>query len=1395
MAENNQLSDETKINSTNTSSTDDSSAVIGNHENAVVPHKISNHDKLVQTMVMVDGEWINVNDTNDQANVKYDMHKVNKKVVEAQKGIVEAKNSAESAVKYADSAVSASKVNSDAIAAQSSAIIEAKSAMDSATAEIQQLKANAASDVAQIRADVAQVQNEVDTAKAANSASVDKLKSDIGLAQKDLDNVHDSLTKAQSAVEQNQKLINDSVTKINSDIAQSRQDIITAQQANNDLTKQLDTYSKEAQEQGKTIKTIQDNQDGFSITIADVKDDVTKVSDTVDGLSAGLKDAQGNIASVKAQADQLNVTLTDHSKNINQLIATAKELSSTLKDADGRLSKVEQTAKEHSSTLSGLQGNLTQVRQTADGLVTTLKDAQGNIDQIKQDAKGTLEQLSNVQGDITALQKDVSGIKLTIADHDKNIHTLQADSETLKDDMTDAKGNISSLQKTSASLVSEFRDHDGRLSKVEQTATEHTSELADTKGNLDKVTQKANALQLLLSDAQKNIQNIQLDAKGLHDTLTGQDNQLARLNVTLNNLDSKYSGITGDLQSKQTALSTEQQQTKDMLLNKADKSEVDNVKETVNHVSAEQKTMAGQISQKVSSSDYQKDKDDTITSIEKNTTAIDENSKAIKLKADATEVNNLKGTVNSHSASINLFSDQLKSMVTESKVNDIINGKGFATQSTVQSLIDQKAGTINESITNLDAKYKAKDGVNLATKTGNVSLSGGYNSNKNIGYISLDAINDLCGKYMTVSVDVEWSGWKSGNQNRVGYELQINYDDGSTEYDGCWLTPTTANGKQRVTATYKIKDQHVQSLGKGIAYIQINCTSAKVSHLKIERGMVATPWTPAPSDNATVTQLQSITASIDGLQSRVTNYQNDTSSKYTQLSNLMQSKVGTADFEQLKRSVDMQTLDSADINNMKTNGHYFVHNLANNPIGGWVYVDVTGDGKYRIRQDVYQDSWNKHKFRNWYGEHWTNWEEGATYSEITQLQDAINLRVQKDELLSQINIAAGHTLIQSNKIYFDADSFVMSPNSKAFIPSAYITNINADKITTGTLDAAKFNVKNFSADNIVGGTLNGVVVKTGANDRYFQTSKDNIYWVRNDGMSLVGNDTYLNRANGLNIADMNNIQLTTWGGASVNPDGSIVNTSGDAGHPKIVVDTNGNWDPDDPYGTKWGGGPGNSEIVQWIGNKEYTALTRGKGLTVRLNDENKNSVFVIQKDNKVGFYVGGGDDGGEIRIAGAGPIKLQGKYLDDGFNDGMTHMLGNLQVNNLHVRKWLGVDQSKNAIVKTSQGPVTINAYETAEYYFGDIGEGQTSADGIAYIGIEKLFNETVNTTIPYHVFITAYGPGNIWVDQREHNRFIVKSDQPNLKFSWEIKAKRKGYEQTRLQNVNDKLNHMAATS
>lgn len=1297
MAENSQLSDETKNNSTDTSSTDASSAVIGNHENAVVPHKISNHDKLVQTMVMVDGEWINVNDTNDQANMKEDMHKVNKKVVEAQKGIVEAKNTADSAVKYADSAVSASKVNSDALVAQSSAISEAKAAADNAASKAQFIKENASSEAAAIRNQVVDVANNVSSVKA-------------------------------------------DVASATSDVANLKVDV----QANS----------------AAIIKT----NEAVSVQSKSSSDAINELKIANGQVESIAKDAKNNAIVAKQTADTAT-TLAQDAKS-NAVLATQTATSATVEatNASSAAAKAELSVNGLTTRVTAIEGDN---KKLSNQITSTETIIQQTKDQLLQKAdKSVVDQANNLISQLSAEQKTIAGqISQKVS---------SSEYQTLKDKVNRMKvGTRNLLHDTS----DQYRTltGDGWMG-VHTSSDEYTSVASYHNGNLftyaatiSNTSDVPVELQVWRCDQNKNrLTNGMLGISAY--VYPGQKDVRVFLTGSIDN-------NTWYLQS--AVYSSGGQSGQHTIQVKDERLVEGNVEGT-----------------------WEANPTDTIASIQKNTTAIDENSKAIKLKADATEVNNLKNTVTSHSASINLFSDQLKSMVTESKVNDIINEKGFTTQSTVQSLINQKAGILNESIIKLDSKIdESGGGINLQGGTADCSLPIGSNGpqitienyddhtkmihavgSKSGFYIGYDKERFIpeVGETYTFSADIKGKGTINGDLFK--YEGADSSSMGSITLNNNWQRIKTTVHVSQLSGTWIIYPN--PGNGNNDFYVKA---------IKIERGSIDTPYSQAPSDNASVTQLQSVTASIDGLQSAVKNKVDQ--SQYTQLAGVVQTKVSQSDFNRLNNQVNVQTLDSANIDNMKTTGHYFVRNLAGNPIGGWVYVDVTGNANDRIRQDVYQDSGTKHAFRRWFGTYWTGWSTGVEESEITQLRSDINLRVKSGDLLSQINIAAGRTLIQSNKIYFDADSFVMSPNSKAFIPSAYITNINADKITTGTLDAAKFNVKNFSADNIVGGTLSGVVVKTGANDRYFQTSKDNIYWVRKGSMSLVGNDTYLNSANGLNIADMNNIQLTTWGGATVNKDGSITNDSGNSGHPKIVIDDEGKYNPDDIYGSAFGGGPGDSEIAQWVGNKEYTVLTRNQGFTVRLNDGNNKSVFAIQKDNKVGFYVGGGDDGGEIRIAGAGPIKLQGKYLDDGFDDGMTHTLGNLQVDNLHVRKWLGVDQSKNAIVKTSQGPVTINAYETAEYYFGDIGEGQTSTDGIAYIGIEKLFNETVNTTIPYHVFITAYGAGNIWVDQREHNRFIVKSDQPNLKFSWEIKAKRKGYEQTRLQNVNDKLNHMAATS
>lgn len=68
-------------------------------------------------------------------------------------------------------------------------------------------------------------------------------------------------------------------------------------------------------------------------------------------------------------------------------------------------------------------------------------------------------------------------------------------------------------------------------------------------------------------------------------------------------------------------------------------------------------------------------------------------------------------------------------------------------------------------------------------------------------------------------------------------------------------------------------------------------------------------------------------------------------------------------------------------------------------------------------------------------------------TEISQLTNDINAKVAKGDLISQINMEAGQTLIQSKKLFLDADSVVFS--GKAFIPDAAIANLSLDKLTTG----------------------------------------------------------------------------------------------------------------------------------------------------------------------------------------------------------------------------------------------------------------------------------------------------------------------------------------------------------
>lgn len=167
--------------------------------------------------------------------------------------------------------------------------------------------------------------------------------------------------------------------------------------------------------------------------------------------------------------------------------------------------------------------------------------------------------------------------------------------------------------------------------------------------------------------------------------------------------------------------------------------------------------------------------------------------------------------------------------------------------------------------------------------------------------------------------------------------------------------------------------------------------------------------------------------------------------------------------------------------------------------------------------------------------------------------------------------------------------------------------------------------------------------------------------------------------------------------------------------------------------------------------------------------------FSIQKDNRINVCFGApgvANTGNNISFTTTGPKDVAG-------GPGKFEITSEVVITGS-----LLVKGAKTNIVNTSQGILALNAYETPETYYGDIGSSTTDSNGEVIVSIDRIFNETVNTTQrEYQVFITPYSDAKFWVDKREPHFFVVKSDKPNASFGWEIKALRLGYENQRLEN------------
>lgn len=376
----------------------------------------------------------------------------------------------------------------------------------------------------------------------------------------------------------------------------------------------------------------------------------------------------------------------------------------------------------------------------------------------------------------------------------------------------------------------------------------------------------------------------------------------------------------------------------------------------------------------------------------------------------------------------------------------------------------------------------------------------------------------------------------------------------------------------------------------------------------------------------------------------------------------------------------------------------------------------------------------------------------ATKTLVSQTADSItqtvSKKVGKDEIISVINQTAETIQIQANKINLDGYTFVSSQltspnitgNALIYIEEGGILSCDGETYATKLLVTDLARDCHFSSD-APAYFNNTLLAKKGltANDRIHAKkgiSVDNGL-TANGNMILNGYTVIKNNSLGVE----SNIYCTN---GTVEAKYLKVNNSGTVSGTLEVTST--------LYAASL-------EVLKY--GTVLKNLTVNEGATLGGYVSAKNSVGIDQN-----LYVGG-----NIEALNYGYGQINCRYLG---SHGNIVALGNLSVSG-----------SKNCVQETENfGKRLINAYETCDYYFGDIGESQT-INGEMIIWIDDIFKEIISTEVDYQVFITKYGRGDIWVEERTQDYFVVKSEI-DISFGWEIKGKRKGYEKYRLEEFKE---------
>lgn len=749
-----------------------------------------------------------------------------------------------------------------------------------------------------------------------------------------------------------------------------------------------------------------------------------------------------DLTTVQTELDQAKADMAQAKTDAQTAYDEAIKATNTANGAKAQTAEALEQVKQANSSYTAL------AKEVADNKTSTDADYKRVNDDYTALAKEVAGNKANVDADVADIRKAIDANK---ASADADWKQAQEDYASVSDKLTETNKTVTDIKTSVNGIKTAVADNTGKIFTMSQTVNGVKTSVANAQGDIATIKTDVSGTKQTVANAQKDITSVKTSVNVVQTDITNAKKDITSVKTDISGVKTSVSNVQGDVTSLKTSVSGVQADIKNA------KGDITSIKADVSGVKTTIAGNTGKITQLVTDVNGVKT---TVGNVQGNVATLQTDAKSIKATvSDHTgKISTMQTDVNGIKTNVKNAQGDISSLQTDAKgiKATVSSNTGKITQlttdvngikSTVSNKVDKTVyqSYVAQTDKALSAKLTASDLQGYAKTTDLEARAGKIEA-------SLTSLQGSVSYKATTLVDKpEFSdgdvgGWVAGGKPVVlyktgavnGYLYNIQSQNiGNDLYASVYWKPV-ASGSRWYAEVLVPNFDSSKNISVGVYLHYINPSTGKSAWQLIDTGKV----TVSPGRWGWIKGYVTVP---DGV-------------------------------TKVRPCISMQRADGT---NIKSAVKYCQFTLVNAGVQNQI---TTLSGKITATSDRLSSVYTKSETDKKLG---TKVEQSA----LTQTSNNLSASIAKNsKILASAGLVNENAYINANRIALNGKTLM----TNATINDAFIGSLSANKITTGTLNAAKVNLINVNASNISTGVLNGIKITSTGKDPSGTSSTTNI---------------------------------------------------------------------------------------------------------------------------------------------------------------------------------------------------------------------------------------------------------------------------------------------------------------